>query len=85
MTISNKEWITPALACGASVLKTLLEEGVPQTRVADLLHIDRKTSRAMLRTPNHPALPASVRRATRSWILSKNIFNVAWRSMISRR
>src|SRR3972149_6904095 len=34
MTISNKEWI---------MLKTLLDEGVPQTRVADLLQIDRKT------------------------------------------
>ena len=43
MTISNKEWITPALACGASVLKTLLDEGVPQTRIADLQQIDRKT------------------------------------------
>jgi transposase len=34
MTISNKEWI---------MLRTLLDEGVPQTRVADLLQIDRKT------------------------------------------
>ncbi|CAG0943061.1 hypothetical protein ANRL1_01191 [Anaerolineae bacterium] len=34
MTITHKEWI---------VLKTLLDEGVPQTRIADLLHIDRKT------------------------------------------
>jgi transposase len=34
MTITNKEWI---------VLKTLLDEGVPQTRIANLLHIDRKT------------------------------------------
>jgi len=34
MTLSNKEWI---------MLKTLLDEGVPQTRIADLLHIDRKT------------------------------------------
>jgi transposase len=34
MTISTKEWV---------MLKTLLEEGVPHTRVADLLQIDRKT------------------------------------------
>ena len=34
MTISNKEWI---------MIRTLLDEGVPQTRVADLLQIDRKT------------------------------------------
>lgn len=34
MTISNKEWI---------MLKVLLEEGVPQTRIADQLNIDRKT------------------------------------------
>lgn len=34
MTISTKEWI---------MLKALLEEGVPQTRVADQLGIDRKT------------------------------------------
>ncbi len=34
MTISTKEWI---------MLKALLEEGVPQTRIADQLGIDRKT------------------------------------------
>lgn len=34
MTISNKEWI---------MLKALLEEGVPKTRIADQLDIDRKT------------------------------------------
>jgi len=34
VTITNKEWI---------MLKTLLDEGVPQTRIADLLQIDRKT------------------------------------------
>ena len=34
MTISNKEWI---------MLKALLEEGVPKTRIADNLRVDRKT------------------------------------------
>ena len=34
MTISTKEWL---------MLRTLLDEGVPHTRVADLLQIDRKT------------------------------------------
>lgn len=34
MTLSTKEWI---------MLKALLEEGVPQTRIADQLGIDRKT------------------------------------------
>ncbi len=34
MTISTKEWI---------MLKALLEQGVPQTRIADQLGIDRKT------------------------------------------
>ena len=34
MTISTKEWV---------MIKTLLDEGVPQTRIADQLQIDRKT------------------------------------------
>lgn len=58
MTISNKEWI---------MLKTLLEEGVPQTRVADLLHIDRKT---VARHSEDTELPsASSERAARYSIL----------------
>lgn len=58
MTISNKEWI---------MLKTLLDEGVPQTRIADLLQIDRKT---VARHAEDAELPdASHERASRYSVL----------------
>jgi transposase len=58
MTISNKEWI---------MLRTLLDEGVPQTRVADLLHIDRKTVARHAEDTQPPI--ASPGRAPRSSVL----------------
>jgi transposase len=58
MTISNKEWI---------MLRTLLDEGVPQTRVADLLHIDRKTVARHAEDTQPPI--ASPERAPRSSVL----------------
>lgn len=58
MTISNKEWL---------MLRTLLDEGVPQTRVADLLHIDRKTV-ARHAEDTEPSI-ASPERAPRSSVL----------------
>ena len=58
MTISNKEWI---------MLKTLLDEGVPQTRVANLLHIDRKTVARHIEDTEPPS--ASSERAVRYSIL----------------
>jgi len=58
MTISNKEWI---------MLRTLLDEGVPQTRVADLLHIDRKTVARHAEDTQPPT--ASPERAPRSSVL----------------
>jgi transposase len=58
MTISNKEWI---------MLRTLLDEGVPQTRVADLLHLDRKTVARHAEDTQPPI--ASPERAPRSSVL----------------
>ncbi len=49
MTISTKEWI---------MLKALLEQGVPQTRIADQLGIDRKT---VARHAEDSELPAQTR------------------------
>ena len=45
MTISIKEWI---------MLKALLEEGVPQTRIAEQLGIDRKTVARHAQDPDPP-------------------------------
>lgn len=56
MTMSNKEWI---------MLKTLLDEGVPQTRIADLLQIDRRTVARHL----EDAEPPKHERASRSSVL----------------
>jgi transposase len=52
MTISTKEWI---------MLKALLEEGVPQTRIADQLGIDRKTVARHAEDAELPPHPRSPR------------------------